>query len=187
MRDLVRQGKDGLTSDSRGVRATIRRAMSLHPDPRATNGISLWSRVLEDEIARDRLGAVGFDSSRTAPLGRGFLTGQIKRPQDIQEGDWRKEHPRFRARTSRKPRTPSGFAGTARKKALHARPARPWRWLRRSGRRHRPDPRHLIARTSRKTSAPSRDVCRRRARGGWTRWAARRARYAEGGMRTDHG
>src|SRR5437899_7522234 len=94
MADLVRQGKVRYLGLSEASAQTIRRAHVIHPITALQTEYSLWSRDVEDEIlpAIRELG-VGFVAY--SPLGRGFLTGQIKRPEDIQEGDWRKNHPRF--------------------------------------------------------------------------------------------
>jgi aryl-alcohol dehydrogenase-like predicted oxidoreductase len=94
MADLVRQGKVRYLGLSEASAQTIRRAHAVHAITALQTEYSLWTRDVEDEIlpAVRELG-IGFVAY--SPLGRGFLTGQIKRPEDIQEGDWRKNHPRF--------------------------------------------------------------------------------------------
>ena len=101
MADLVRQGKVRYLRLSEASAQTIRRAHVIHPITALQTEYSLWSRDVEDEIlpAIRELG-VGFVAY--SPLGRGFLTGQIKRPEDIQEGDWRKNHPRFQGENFQK-------------------------------------------------------------------------------------
>ena len=101
MADLVRQGKVRYLGLSEASAQTIRRAHVIHPISALQTEYSLWSRDVEDEIlpAIRELG-VGFVAY--SPLGRGFLTGQIKRPEDIQEGDWRKNHPRFQGENFQK-------------------------------------------------------------------------------------
>jgi len=101
MADLVRQGKVRYLGLSEASAQTIRRAHVIHPITALQTEYSLWSRDVEDEIlpAIRELG-VGFVAY--SPLGRGFLTGQIKRPEDIQEGDWRKNHPRFQGENFQK-------------------------------------------------------------------------------------
>jgi aryl-alcohol dehydrogenase-like predicted oxidoreductase len=72
----------------------VRRAIAVHPITALQTEYSLWSRDVEDEIlptVRD----LGIGFVAYSPLGRGFLTGQITRPEDLPEGDWRKNHPRF--------------------------------------------------------------------------------------------
>jgi len=101
MADLVRLGKVRYLGLSEASAQTIRRAHVIHPISALQTEYSLWSRDVEDEIlpAIRELG-VGFVAY--SPLGRGFLTGQIKRPEDIQEGDWRKNHPRFQGENFQK-------------------------------------------------------------------------------------
>lgn len=94
MADLVRQGKVRYLGLSEASAQTIRRANAVYPIAALQTEYSLWSRDVEDEILPTvRELGVGFVAY--SPLGRGFLTGQIKREQDIAEGDWRKNHPRF--------------------------------------------------------------------------------------------
>jgi aryl-alcohol dehydrogenase-like predicted oxidoreductase len=56
---------------------------------------------VEDEIL-PTVRELGIGFVAYSPLGRGFLTGQIKRPEDIAEGDWRKNHPRFQGENFQK-------------------------------------------------------------------------------------
>ena len=97
----MRLGKVRYLGLSEASAQTIRRAHVIHPISALQTEYSLWSRDVEDEIlpAIRELG-VGFVAY--SPLGRGFLTGQIKRPEDIQEGDWRKNHPRFQGENFQK-------------------------------------------------------------------------------------
>src|SRR5947208_3591863 len=101
MADLVRQGKVRFLGLSEASAPTVRRAHAVHPITALQTEYSLWSRDVEDEIlpAVRKLG-IGFVAY--SPLGRGFLTGQIKRPEDIAEGDWRKNHPRFQGENFQK-------------------------------------------------------------------------------------
>jgi aryl-alcohol dehydrogenase-like predicted oxidoreductase len=73
---------------------TIRRAHAVHPISALQTEYSLWSRDPEDEIlpAVRELG-IGFVAY--SPLGRGFLTGQLKTPDDLAPDDWRRSSPRF--------------------------------------------------------------------------------------------
>ena len=94
MADLVQAGKVRYLGLSEAAAHTVRRAHAVHPISALQTEYSLWSRDVEDEIlpAVRELG-IGFVAY--SPLGRGFLTGQIKRPEDIPEGDWRRNQPRF--------------------------------------------------------------------------------------------
>jgi aryl-alcohol dehydrogenase-like predicted oxidoreductase len=94
MADLVKAGKVRAIGLSEASAGTLRRAHSIHPLASVQTEYSLWSRDPEDEIfsACRELG-VGFLAY--SPLGRGFLTGQIKRFEDLAEDDFRRTSPRF--------------------------------------------------------------------------------------------
>jgi len=94
MADLVKHGKVRYLGLSEAAPATIRRAHRVHPIAALQTEYSLWTRDPEDEIlATVRELGIGFVAY--SPLGRGFLTGQFKRPEDIPEGDFRRFNPRF--------------------------------------------------------------------------------------------
>jgi aryl-alcohol dehydrogenase-like predicted oxidoreductase len=94
MADLVKQGKVRYLGLSEAAPGTIRRAQSVHPITALQTEYSLWTRDPEDEIlATVRELGIGFVAY--SPLGRGFLTGEFKRPEDIPEGDFRRFSPRF--------------------------------------------------------------------------------------------
>src|SRR5712664_151118 len=82
-------------------RPSVRRAHAVHPITALQTEYSLWSRDVEDEIL-PTVRELGIGFVAYSPLGRGFLTGQIKRPEDIAEGDWRKNHPRFQGENFQK-------------------------------------------------------------------------------------
>jgi aryl-alcohol dehydrogenase-like predicted oxidoreductase len=94
MADLVRQGKVRYLGLSEASVQTIRRAHKVHPISALQTEYSLWSRDPEDEIlpAVRELG-IGFVAY--SPLGRGFLTGRFKTPEDLPADDWRRSNPRF--------------------------------------------------------------------------------------------
>ena len=94
MADLVREGKVRFLGLSEASAQTVRRAHAVHPISALQTEYSLWSRDVEDEIL-PTVRELGIGFVAYSPLGRGFLTGQIKRPEDIADGDWRKNHPRF--------------------------------------------------------------------------------------------
>jgi len=101
MADLVRAGKVRYLGLSEASPQTIRRAHAVHPISALQTEYSLWSRDVEAEILPTvRELEIGFVAY--SPLGRGFLTGQIKTPGDIVEGDWRKNHPRFQGENFQK-------------------------------------------------------------------------------------
>ncbi|MDQ3661088.1 MAG: aldo/keto reductase [Actinomycetota bacterium] len=94
MAELVAAGKVGYLGLSEAGPATLRRAASVHPICALQTEYSLWSRDPEDEllgVCRE-LG-IGFVSY--SPLGRGFLSGQIRSIDDLAEGDRRRQMPRF--------------------------------------------------------------------------------------------
>jgi len=94
MADLVRQGKVRFLGLSEAAPQTIRRAHAVHPITALQTEYSLWSRDVEAEIL-PTVRELGIGFVAYSPLGRGFLTGQIRSPDDIAVGDWRKNHPRF--------------------------------------------------------------------------------------------
>ena len=94
MAKLVKEGKVRHLGLSEASAKTIERACAVHPITALQSEYSLWTRDPEDGIleACRRLG-VGFVPY--SPLGRGFLTGQIKSPADLAEDDYRRHSPRF--------------------------------------------------------------------------------------------
>ena len=101
MADLVHQGKIRFLGLSEAAAQTIRRAHAVHPISALQTEYSLWSRDVETEIL-PTVRELGIGFVAYSPLGRGFLTGQIKSPADIVEGDWRKNHPRFQGENFQK-------------------------------------------------------------------------------------
>jgi aryl-alcohol dehydrogenase-like predicted oxidoreductase len=94
MAELVEQGKVRFLGMSEAAPGTIRRAANVHPITALQTEYSLWSRDPEGEILGScRQLGIGFVAY--SPLGRGFLTGRFKTPEDIPEDDWRRHHPRF--------------------------------------------------------------------------------------------
>jgi aryl-alcohol dehydrogenase-like predicted oxidoreductase len=94
MADLVRQGKVRFLGLSEAGPQTLRRAQAVHPIAALQTEYSLWSRDPEDDIlATCRELGIGFVAY--SPLGRGFLTGQIRRFEDLAADDYRRQSPRF--------------------------------------------------------------------------------------------
>ena len=87
--DLVKAGKVRYVGLSEASAATIRRAHAVHPVSALQSEYSLWERNLEAEII-PTLRELGIGLVPYSPLGRGFLTGVVKRAEDLPEGDWRK-------------------------------------------------------------------------------------------------
>ena len=94
MAELVAAGKVRFLGLSEAAPETIRRAHATHPIAALQTEYSLWSRDVEDEIL-PTVRELGIGFVAYSPLGRGFLTGQIKRPEDFPEDDFRRFHPRF--------------------------------------------------------------------------------------------
>jgi aryl-alcohol dehydrogenase-like predicted oxidoreductase len=94
MAGLVKAGKVRYLGMSEAAGDTLRRAQKVHPIAALQSEYSLWSRDLESEVipACRELG-IGFIPY--SPLGRGFLTGQFQKPEDIPVGDRRRDFPRF--------------------------------------------------------------------------------------------
>jgi aryl-alcohol dehydrogenase-like predicted oxidoreductase len=101
MADLVKQGKVRHLGLSEAGSDTIRRACAVHPIAALQTEYSLWSREPKDGLlALCRELGVGFVAY--SPLGRGFLTGQIKRPEDFEPDDTRRMWPRFQGENFQK-------------------------------------------------------------------------------------
>jgi aryl-alcohol dehydrogenase-like predicted oxidoreductase len=92
--DLVKQGKVRFFGLSEAGIANIRRAHAVHPVTALQSEYSLWERNLEPEII-PVLRELGIGLVPFSPLGRGFLTGEVKRAEDYPEGDWRRTDPRY--------------------------------------------------------------------------------------------
>ncbi len=91
---LIQQGKVRHLGLSEMGPQTIRRAHAVHPVTAIQTEYSLWERSPETEIF-PLLRELGIGFVAYSPLGRGFLTGQIKSPADLPEGDFRRTDPRF--------------------------------------------------------------------------------------------
>lgn len=95
MADLVRAGKVRHIGLSEASPDTLRRASAVHPVTALQTEYSLWSRDPEAEVIPTcRELGIGFVAY--SPLGRGFLTGRIRTPDDLAPDDFRRSNPRFR-------------------------------------------------------------------------------------------
>ena len=95
MAELVQAGKVRYLGLSEAAPETIRRAHAVHPISALQTEYSLWSRDPEDEILKT-IRELGIGFVAYSPLGRGFLTGQIKSFDDLAADDYRRYSPRFR-------------------------------------------------------------------------------------------
>jgi aryl-alcohol dehydrogenase-like predicted oxidoreductase len=94
MGELVKQGKVRGIGLSEVSAATLRLAHAVHPVSAVQSEYSIWSRDPEEEIL-DACRELGVAFVAYSPLGRGFLTGQIKSPEDLAPDDYRRYSPRF--------------------------------------------------------------------------------------------
>ena len=94
MAELVREGKVRYLGLSEASAETIRRAHAVHPITALQSEYSLWSRDPE-EVCLPLCRELGIGFVPYSPLGRGFLTGQIKRFEDLAADDYRRTSPRF--------------------------------------------------------------------------------------------
>jgi aryl-alcohol dehydrogenase-like predicted oxidoreductase len=94
MKRLVEEGKVRHLGLSEASAETVRRAHAVHPIAALQSEYSLWSRDIEQEIL-PACRALGIGFVAYSPLGRGFLTGQFQKPEDLRENDRRRMFPRF--------------------------------------------------------------------------------------------
>jgi aryl-alcohol dehydrogenase-like predicted oxidoreductase len=92
--DLVSAGKVRFLGLSEAGLQTIRRAHAVHPISALQSEYSLWTRDPEAELL-PTLRELGIGLVAYSPLGRGFLTGQLKGPDDFADDDYRRSSPRF--------------------------------------------------------------------------------------------
>ena len=95
MADLVKAGKVRYLGLSEAGGANVRRAYAVHPIAALQNEWSLWSRDLEENGQLAAARELGVSIVAYSPLGRGFLTGAITRPDDFAPDDFRRSSPRF--------------------------------------------------------------------------------------------
>jgi aryl-alcohol dehydrogenase-like predicted oxidoreductase len=102
MAELVREGKVRFLGLSEAAPETIRRAHAVHPISALQTEYSLWSRDPEENGVLETVRELGIGFVAYSPLGRGFLTGSFKTPEDIPENDWRRSSPRFQGENFRR-------------------------------------------------------------------------------------
>lgn len=101
MAELVEAGKVRFLGLSEASPKTIRRAAAVHPITALQTEYSLWTREPEDEILAT-VRELGITFVAYSPLGRGFLSGQIKSPDDFAPDDYRRRMPRFQGENFQK-------------------------------------------------------------------------------------
>ena len=101
MADLVRQGKVRHLGLSEPNPATLRRAHQVHPIAAVQNEYSLWTREPEEAML-PTVRELGIALVAYSPLGRGFLAGRFRKPEDLAPDDWRRGNPRFQGENFRK-------------------------------------------------------------------------------------
>jgi aryl-alcohol dehydrogenase-like predicted oxidoreductase len=94
MAELVQQGKIRHIGLSEAAPETIRRAQAVHPITALQTEYSLWTRDVEAEVL-PTCRELGIGFVPYSPLGRGFLSGRFKSPDDLDQGDFRRHGPRF--------------------------------------------------------------------------------------------
>jgi aryl-alcohol dehydrogenase-like predicted oxidoreductase len=94
MAELVQQGKVRYLGLSEASPQTIRRAHGVHPISALQTEYSLWTRDPEQQVL-PTVRELGIGFVAYSPLGRGFLSGAIRSPEDFDEDDFRRHHPRF--------------------------------------------------------------------------------------------
>jgi aryl-alcohol dehydrogenase-like predicted oxidoreductase len=92
--ELVAEGKVLHIGLSEAGPATVRRAHAVHPIAALQTEYSLWTRDPEATLL-PLLRELGIGFVPYSPLGHGFLTGTIRSPEELADGDWRKNNPRF--------------------------------------------------------------------------------------------
>jgi aryl-alcohol dehydrogenase-like predicted oxidoreductase len=94
MAELVKAGKVAHLGLSEAGAGTLERACAVHPIAALQSEYSLWSRDIEGEIV-GTCRTLGIGLVAYSPLGRGFLTGALRNPDDLAPDDWRRTNPRF--------------------------------------------------------------------------------------------
>jgi aryl-alcohol dehydrogenase-like predicted oxidoreductase len=95
VRDLILQGKARHFGMSEPAVHTLRRANAVQPVTAVQNEYSLWWREVEHNGILDACDELGISFVPYSPLGRGFLTGAFRKPEDLDPTDWRRNNPRF--------------------------------------------------------------------------------------------
>ncbi|TWT34417.1 aldo/keto reductase [Blastopirellula retiformator] len=102
MKELVAEGKVRFLGLSEASLETIKRSQAVHPIASLQTEYSIWSRDAEDAGVIDYCRANGILFVSCSPLGRGFLTGQVTKFEDLAEDDYRRHSPRFQGENFQK-------------------------------------------------------------------------------------
>ena len=178
MAELVNEGKVRYIGLSEASPEIIRRAHATHPLTAVQSEYSLWTRDPEAEVL-PTLRELGIGLVAYSPLGRGFLTGQIRSVDDLSDDDWRRSNPRFQEEALRQ-----NIELADRVRALaDERGVTPAQlalaWVHAKGEGHRPDPRDQASRAARGERRRVCDRAERRGRGGARPGASPPARPSE--------
>jgi aryl-alcohol dehydrogenase-like predicted oxidoreductase len=102
MAELVQAGKVRYLGLSEAAPDTIRRAAAVHPIAALQTEYSLWTRDPENNGVLETVRELGIGFVAYSPLGRGFLSGRFKSPEDLPADDTRRAHPRFQGENFKK-------------------------------------------------------------------------------------
>jgi len=102
MAELVAAGRVRHLGLSEAAPETIRRAHAVHPITALQTEWSLWTRDPEVNGVLDTVRELGIGFVAYSPLGRGFLSGAVQKPEDLAEGDFRRHNPRFQGENLRR-------------------------------------------------------------------------------------
>ena len=102
MADLVKSGKIRYVGLSEASSSTIRKAHSVHPISALQTEYSFFERSVEENGILDTIKELGIGFVAYSPLGRGFLSGEIRSIDDLAQDDWRRSNPRFQGENFKK-------------------------------------------------------------------------------------
>jgi aryl-alcohol dehydrogenase-like predicted oxidoreductase len=95
LKEIVEAGKVRYLGISEAAPDTIRKANAVHPVTAVQTELSLWSRDAQENGVLDVVREVGAGFVAYSPIGRGFLSGQIRSVENLEPDDFRRQHPRF--------------------------------------------------------------------------------------------
>lgn len=102
MSELVKSGKVRYIGLSEASSSTIRKAHSVHPVSALQTEYSLFERSVEENGILETVNELGIGFVAYSPLGRGFLSGEIRSIDDLAPDDWRRNNPRFQGENFQK-------------------------------------------------------------------------------------